>query len=94
VFAFGDAQFYGSMGGKHLNAPIVGLQPTPDGKGYFLLGADGGVFAFGDAHFTWSLARQPLPSPATIIRVTMACGVAVVTGIGGMGWWSLHQVMC
>ena len=25
VFTFGDAQFYGSMGGMHLNAPIVGM---------------------------------------------------------------------
>ena len=25
VFAFGDAQFFGSMGGQHLNAPIVGI---------------------------------------------------------------------
>ncbi len=25
IFAFGDAQFYGSMGGHPLNEPIVGL---------------------------------------------------------------------
>ena len=25
VFAFGDAAFYGSMGGHHLNAPVVGM---------------------------------------------------------------------
>ena len=25
VFAFGNARFYGSMGGQHLNAPIVGM---------------------------------------------------------------------
>ncbi|MGH9091003.1 MAG: fibronectin type III domain-containing protein [Acidimicrobiales bacterium] len=25
IFAFGDAQFYGSMGGKPLNQPIVGI---------------------------------------------------------------------
>ena len=28
---FGDAIFYGSTGGMHLNAPIVGMAPTPDG---------------------------------------------------------------
>ena len=32
-----------------LNAPIVGIAATPDGRGYWLVGADGGVFAFGDA---------------------------------------------
>jgi hypothetical protein len=33
VFAFGDAGFYGSMGGQHLNAPIVAVAPTPSGAG-------------------------------------------------------------
>ena len=49
VFAFGDAPFYGSMGGQRLNAPIVGMAATPDGHGYWLVAADGGVFNFGDA---------------------------------------------
>jgi hypothetical protein len=25
IFTFGDAQFLGSMGGQHLNAPVVGM---------------------------------------------------------------------
>ena len=29
VFAFGDAAFYGSMGGKPLNAPVVGIEASP-----------------------------------------------------------------
>ena len=29
--------------------PIVGLVPTPDGQGYWLVASDGGVFSFGDA---------------------------------------------
>jgi len=33
------------------NAPIVGMAATPTGKGYWLVGADGGVFTFGDAVF-------------------------------------------
>ena len=45
VFAFGDAAFYGSMGGKHLNRPIVGMAATPTGKGYWLVASDGGIFA-------------------------------------------------
>ena len=53
MFAFGDATFYGSLPGDHLHpfGAIVGLTPTPDGHGYWLVGADGGVFAFGDAAF-------------------------------------------
>ncbi|HEX3946078.1 MAG TPA: protease pro-enzyme activation domain-containing protein, partial [Acidimicrobiales bacterium] len=35
IFAFGDARFYGSMGGQHLNAGVVGLAATPDGNGYW-----------------------------------------------------------
>lgn len=49
VFCSGDAQFYGSMGGKQLAAPIVGITRSWSGNGYYLIGADGGVFAFGDA---------------------------------------------
>jgi hypothetical protein len=56
VFAFGDAQFHGSLGDKRLNAPIVDAALTPTGGGYWLLGADGGVFTFGDATFEGSAA--------------------------------------
>lgn len=49
VFSFGNAEFFGSMGGKTINAPIVNITSTPTGKGYSLTAADGGVFAFGDA---------------------------------------------
>ena len=49
IFAFGDAGFYGSMGGNPLNQPVVGIASTPDGKGYWEVASDGGIFAFGDA---------------------------------------------
>ena len=45
VFTYGTAPFEGSMGGQHLNAPIVGVATTPDGQGYWLVASDGGVFA-------------------------------------------------
>jgi hypothetical protein len=51
VFAYGDAQFYGSSGAIRLNQPVVGMAATPDGKGYWLVASDGGVFAYGDAQF-------------------------------------------
>jgi hypothetical protein len=66
VFAtsiFGDATsplapFYGSLPALGItpDAPIVGISATPDGQGYWLVGADGGVFAFGDAVFHGSAA--------------------------------------
>ena len=37
VFSYGDANFYGSTGSIHLNKPIVGMAPTPSGKGYWLV---------------------------------------------------------
>ena len=70
VFAFGDAQFYGSMGSQHLNAPVVGLAATPDGRGYWLVASDGGVFAFGDAQFYGSMGSQHLNAPVVGIAGT------------------------
>ncbi len=29
IFTFGDAEFYGSAGSVHVNAPIVGMAPEP-----------------------------------------------------------------
>ena len=52
VFTFGDARFYGSLGGQALPAPVIGLVPTKTGKGYWLELADASVAARGDArHF-------------------------------------------
>ena len=62
VFAFGDAQFRGSMGGHHLNRPVVGIAPTPDNAGYWLVAADGGVFAF-SAPFRGSMGSVALNQP-------------------------------
>ncbi len=63
LFAFGDANFYGSMGTKPLNAPIVSMAITPDAKGYYEVAADGGLFAFGDANFYGSMGGRPLNQP-------------------------------
>jgi hypothetical protein len=38
-----------STGSTRLNSPIVGIESTPDGHGYWLIAADGGLFPFGDA---------------------------------------------
>ena len=51
IFSFGDAGFAGSMGGKKLNAPILGMSATPSGGGYWLIAGDGGIFTFGNAGF-------------------------------------------
>ena len=77
VFSYGDAAFYGSMGGRPLNAPVVGLAPTADGLGYWLVASDGGIFAFGDATFLGSRGGQPLNKPI----------VGMATDPAGSGYW-------
>jgi hypothetical protein len=38
----GSAPFLGSMGGQHLNAPIVGMATMPAGDGYYEVAAEAG----------------------------------------------------
>jgi hypothetical protein len=51
IFDYGDAGYFGSMGGQPLNAPVTGMATTPDDHGYWEVAADGGIFGFGDAGF-------------------------------------------
>jgi hypothetical protein len=77
VFTFGDAAFFGSLGGTTLNAPIVGVAPTPDGGGYWLVASDGGVFSFGDAAFFGSAGATRLNAPI----------VGMAATADGRGYW-------
>jgi hypothetical protein len=79
VFSFGSANFFGSMGGKLLNKPIVGIAATPDGAGYWLVASDGGIFSFGDANFYGSMGGQPLNRPIVGIAATS----------DGRGYWEV-----
>ncbi|MGH9110366.1 MAG: N-acetylmuramoyl-L-alanine amidase, partial [Acidimicrobiales bacterium] len=77
VFAFGDATFSGSMGGRALDAPVVGMAPDPTGAGYWEVASDGGVFAFGDARFSGSMGGRALDAPV----------VGMAGAAGGTGYW-------
>jgi hypothetical protein len=79
IFAFGDAGFYGSMGGQHLNAPVVGITATPDDRGYWEVASDGGIFAFGDAGFYGSMGGQRLNAPV----------IAIASTFDGRGYWEV-----
>jgi hypothetical protein len=70
IFSFGNAPFYGSMGGQPLNQPVVGAARTHDGGGYWLVARDGGVFSFGDAQFRGSMGGQPLNQPIVGMAAT------------------------
>jgi Peptidase A4 family/IPT/TIG domain len=89
VFSFGDTRFFGSLPGlglhpagsglpRSLNAPIVGMVPSNDDAGYFMVAADGGVFAFGDAHFAGSCPG---------IGGCSGAAVAVIPDASGDGYW-------
>jgi hypothetical protein len=75
--ACADPTFYGSMAGKALNSPIVGLASTPDGGGYWLVAADGGVFSFGNAQFYGSEGSVKLNAPI----------VGIASSPDGLGYW-------
>jgi hypothetical protein len=89
VFSFGDTQFYGSIPGlglhpagsglpHSLNAPIVGMVPSHDQGGYFMVASDGGVFAFGDARFAGSCPG---------IGGCAGAAAAVMADASGNGYW-------
>ena len=52
-----------ALSGLHLAKPIVGMAPTPDGRGYWLVASDGGIFNYGDAVFYGSTGAVHLNQP-------------------------------
>ena len=53
----------GEPGNLVLNKPIEGIAATPDGQGYWMVAADGGIFAFGDVGFYGSTGSLVLNKP-------------------------------
>ena len=67
------------------SAPIVGIVATADGKGYYLVAADGGVFAFGDAKFHGSAGNLKLVAPIVGLSITSTgAGYYLVGADGGV----------
>jgi L,D-peptidoglycan transpeptidase YkuD (ErfK/YbiS/YcfS/YnhG family) len=60
-----------------LNQPIVGMAPTSDGGGYWLVASDGGIFSFGDATYNGSTGAIHLNQPI----------VGMAPTSGGGGYW-------
>ena len=77
VFAYGDAGFFGSVGGVPLRSPVVGMVATPDGGGYWLETSDGSVFAYGDAGFFGSVGAIAINQPI----------VGMASTPDGRGYW-------
>jgi len=74
VVLVGNAPWFGSMAGQHLNHPMVGMTGTPSGDGYWLVASDGGIFAFGDAVFRGSTGGMPLNHPIVGMAATPSGG--------------------
>ncbi len=89
VFSYGDTSFFGSIPGvglhpagsglpHSLNAPIVGMVPSFDDQGYFMVASDGEFSLFGDAKFAGSCPG---------IGGCAGAAVAVLPDASGNGYW-------
>jgi len=79
IFSFGNGAFEGSMGGKALNAPVVGMTAAPTGGGYWEVAGDGGIFTFGNAAFDGSMGGKVLNAPV----------VGMAAAPTGGGYWEV-----
>ena len=75
IMSFGGTQLFGSA--TNLGAPVVGMAPSADGLGYWIVAANGQVAAQGDApalgSIPWVTADNPI--------------VAVAATPDGKGYW-------
>ena len=79
IFSY-HSLFRGSMGGKPLNAPVVGEAADPAG-GYWEVASDGGIFAFG-APFYGSVGGWSLPASI----------VGMASTADGGGYWEIDSL--
>ncbi len=97
IFTFGAAGYFGSMGGKQLNKPMVGIAPTRDGAGYWTVASDGGIFSFGNTQFHGSMGGKQLNKPMVGMAPTLDAGgywtVASDGGIFSFGDAQFHGSM-
>ncbi len=84
VLAFGAAADHGEPKSVQV-FPIVGIESTPTGAGYWLVAANGGVFAFGDARFRGSLGGEHVNAQIVdIARTRTGAGYWLVGADGGV----------
>jgi hypothetical protein len=77
VTSFGNLPAYGGPSGDLINARLTGMAAAPDGKGYWLVAADGGIFNYGDAGFFGSDGGSTTFFPYVGIAATPS----------GQGYW-------
>ncbi|HEC10686.1 MAG TPA: hypothetical protein ENI86_14150 [Acidimicrobiales bacterium] len=89
VLDCGSAEHFGDLSAITLAGEVIDSVATPTGRGYYMVGADGGVFAFGDAVYRGSvpevLPGVTLNAPIVAITVTGSNqGYRMVAADGGM----------
>ncbi len=77
VTAFGAAAAVSGTTLHGLAAPVVGVAATPDGLGYWVVAADGGIFTYGNAAFEGSTGGIDLNAPVVGMAATPT----------GRGYW-------
>ncbi|HZS13166.1 MAG TPA: CHAP domain-containing protein [Candidatus Dormibacteraeota bacterium] len=70
VYPVAGASNFGGPVSLALASPIVGAAGTPDGKGYWMVGSDGGIFSYGDAQFYGTTAGTKLNAPVIGMTAT------------------------
>jgi Beta-lactamase enzyme family len=85
VTAFGAAAAVPGTTLHGLAAPVVGTAATPDGLGYWVVAADGGIFSYGDAPFEGSTGGIQLNQPIVGMAATpTGHGYWLVASDGGV----------
>jgi hypothetical protein len=95
VFAFGDAVLHAATGASPPTAgsggpppkpaaPTVAIAASPDGRGYWLLGRDGGIFSFGVPFHGSVSERQPYERAVTLEATHSGAGYYVAGGDGAV----------
>jgi len=79
VFAFGQANYLGSLPSAGIATRAAAMAVTPTRQGYWILGNQGGVYSFGDAVYHGS--PSSLPGGVT--------AVDIASTPGGRGYWVL-----
>ncbi|HET6873655.1 MAG TPA: GH25 family lysozyme [Acidimicrobiales bacterium] len=76
---------FGDASGVKLVKPVVGMSPTSDGAGYWLVASDGGVFSYGTAGFHGSTGNVNLVQPVVGMAATRDnAGYWLVASDGGV----------